>query len=299
MDARVIVVGYDGSQSSVHALDWALDAARRRGLSVRIVHAAHPYVEPYPAWGGYAGPSPQALMTAAEHTLARGLSYASKRAPLLPVETRLVTSGVTAALMAEPDTTELIVVGSRGLEGLGELLMGSTGIQLAMHAPCPVVVVRPHDTDAEPGPDAGRVVVGVDGSTLSEDALAFAFDEAAARGCGLTAIHAWRIPYYEVPGHGAPIPASVIDTEFRGDELRSLSDALATWREKHPLVEVRNIVVHADAASALVAASSGAELLVVGSRGRGGFRSLLLGSVSHAVLHHAHCPVAIVRPTKT
>jgi nucleotide-binding universal stress UspA family protein len=294
---KPIVVGYDGSDGSEQALTWALQTARHHATSVRIVHAMHEYVDPWPAFGGYALPSPDELLTAADRTVANGLATAKRVAPDVEVTGRVVTGSGASALISEPGEAEMLVVGSRGLDGFSELLFGSTGLALAMQAHCPVVVLRPGHSGVEPGPDAGRVVVGVDGSDLSSEALGFAFEEASLRGCGLTAVHAWQTPYFDAPGKGAPIPGRVLATEFRGEELKVLADALSIWQQKFPAVHVHQVVVHAQPAGALVAASAGAELLVVGSRGRGGFRSLLLGSVSHAVLHHAHCPVAIVRPT--
>jgi nucleotide-binding universal stress UspA family protein len=296
---KPIVLGFDGSEGSELALDWALGAARGRGTSVRIVQAWRSFVEPWPAFGGYADPDPSLLITAAEETLAAALATAHRTAPQIPVETHLVNGGAAAALIEESSQAEIVVVGSRGLGGFGELMLGSTAVEVAAHAHCPVVVIRPDTSDVAPGAEAGRVVVGVDGSVLSIDALAFAFGEAFLRARGLTAVHAWHRPSYDAPGKGAPIAASVGDTVFRGPELQALRDALATWREKLPAVDVREAVRDANPAAALIAASAGAELLVVGSRGRGGFASLVLGSVSHAVLHHAHCPVAVVRPIGT
>ena len=298
MNAKPIVVGYDGSSSSRHALEWALGAARGRHSSVCITHAVRPYVDPWPAFGGYAMPNPAELMTTAERTVASGLAKAHKLAPDVEVTSRIASGNQTQVLMEDTGGTEMIVVGSRGLSGFGELLVGSTGVTLAAHATCPVVIVRTNEpTDVEPGPDASRIVVGVDGSPLSEDALLFALEQASVTGHGVTAIHAWQAPFYEVPGKGAPVPEGVIDAEFRAGEISALTESLAPIWAKFPAVDVRQVVVHADPAAALVAASAGADLVVVGSRGRGGFGNLLLGSVSHAVLHHAHSPVAVVRPT--
>jgi nucleotide-binding universal stress UspA family protein len=188
----------------------------------------------------------------------------------------------------------MVVVGSRGLAGFTELLVGSTVVQLVSHAPCPVVVVRslPYLT---PGDEAGRVIVGVDGSPSSDETLAFAFEEASLRGQGLTAVHAWHVPFMEVPSRG-----DVYDVELAaGVEAESRSHvagALAPWRDKYPDVDVRQLVVHGDPVQTIVEASTGAALTVVGSRGRGGFRNLLLGSVSHGVVHHARSAVAVVRP---
>jgi nucleotide-binding universal stress UspA family protein len=299
VSGKPIVVGYDGSDGGEAALEWALGAAPGRGTSVRIVQAWRTFIEPWPAFGGYADPDPALLITAAEQTLAAALAGALRRAPQVPVDTKLVNGGAAAALIAESSQAEIIVVGSRGLGGFGELLLGSTAVELAAHAHCPVVVIRPETSEVAPGPQAGRVIVGVDGSAPSFDALAFAFTEASLRDLGLTAIHAWHSPYSHTRGEGAAPAGSVVDTIFQGPELGSLRDALATWRHKFPTVDVREAVIQDNPAAALVTASAGAELLVVGSRGRGGFASLLLGSVSHAVLHHAHCPVAVVRPTDT
>lgn len=298
MTAKPIVVGYDGSSSSQHALEWALDTARGRHTSVCITHAIRPYVDPWPAFGGYAMPNPAELTTTAERTVASGLAKAHKLAPDVEVTSRIASGNESQILMGDTGDTEMIVVGSRGLSGFGELLLGSTGVTLAAHATCPVVIVRTNEPiDAEPGPQAGRIIVGVDGSALSEDAVVFALEQAAVTGHGVTAVHAWQAPFYEVPGKGGPIPDGVIDAEFRAGEVAALTESLAPIWAKFPAVDVRQVVVHRDPAAALVAASAGADLVVVGSRGRGGFGNLLLGSVSHAVLHHAHSPVAVVRPT--
>lgn len=296
MSGKPIVVGYDGSDTSRRALDWALEAAGRRDLPVVVVHAFTLPMPPVPVAPGYAGPNESALRHGAEAVVAEAAEHAARFAPDVPLSTRLVTAPAALALLDGIEDAEMVVVGSRGLDGFSELLVGSTGIQLATHAPCPTVVIRPQHRHVEPGPEAGRVVVGVDGSPLSEAALAFGFEEASLRGIGLSAIHAWDTPVAEPVGHGAPLLVDDILTIGTEEEAALLAESLAGWREKYLDVDVRQLVVHQKAAKALVGASAGAELLVVGSRGRGGFRSLLLGSVSHAVLHHSHSPVAVVRP---
>lgn len=190
----------------------------------------------------------------------------------------------------------MLVVGSRGLGGLTRLLLGSTGIQVATHSLRPVVVVRPPDAAGSAGPEAGRVVVGVDSSRSSEAAVAFAFEQAARHGLGLTALLALDMPYLDVPGRVDSIPETVLAAEHEAARTW-LGESLAGWRENYPDIDVRARTQPGQAARVLLDASSGAHLLVVGSRGRGGFGSLLLGSVSHAVLHHAHRPVAVVHPT--
>lgn len=156
------------------------------------------------------------------------------------------------------------------------MLLGSTAVSLASHGQCPVMVVR------EEAADAGPIVLGVDGSPVGEKAVDFAFAEAALRGAEMVAVHA-LLPDY------APLGTSPESAE------RLLAQALAGRREKYPDVTVRLEVVGGETREVLITASRTAQLLVVGARGRGGFAGLLLGSVSQALLHHAHCPVTVVR----
>ena len=172
----------------------------------------------------------------------------------------------------------MIVVGSRGLGGFSGLLLGSVGVQLAAHAGCPVVVVR-RDGRAD-GPEAGRVVVGVDGSHDADRAMRFAFEQASFRGVGLTAVHTYIWP--DSTGPGDMLPLVYDEDDLRDDERRLLAESVAGWTDKFPDVDVRRSVVRGTAAGVLTHLSHGAELLVVGSRGRGGFTGLLLGSVSQA-----------------
>jgi nucleotide-binding universal stress UspA family protein len=152
------------------------------------------------------------------------------------------------------------------------------------------VVVRGTSVARADVPDDRPVVVGVDGSPTSEVALAFAYDEADRRGVALVAVHTWLDDMLE------PTLAAMIDWDaIETDERALLAERLAGWSEKHPDVEVRRLVTRDRPARVLVEESVGAQLVVVGSRGRGGVTGLLLGSVAHALLHHAHCPVAVAR----
>ena len=183
-----------------------------------------------------------------------------------------------------------VVVGSRGRGGSTGLVLGSTSTAVAMHASCPVVVVhRGRDLDR-----GGPVVVGVDGSQLSEAAVAWAFDAAAQRGTGLTAVHAW-LPPWGLADQWAVVGAGEWEALARS-AAATLSESLVGWSDEHPGVVVEERVVQAHPGTALADASRGAQLVVVGCRGRGGFAGLVLGSVSRAVLHHAGCPVAVVHP---
>jgi nucleotide-binding universal stress UspA family protein len=188
-------------------------------------------------------------------------------------------------LVAESRQAQLVVVGDRGLGGFTGLLLGSVAVGLAAHAASPVAVVR----GAAPSPD-GQVVVGVDGSPTSEAALAAAYEAAAARRVRLVAVHTWWD--FLIDTTLAPL----LDWEaIEGDEHVLLAERLAGWAEKYPDVEVRRVVARDKPAHSLLQQATGAQLVVVGSRGRGGFAGLLLGSVSHSLLHHAPCPVLVVR----
>jgi nucleotide-binding universal stress UspA family protein len=269
-----VVVGVDGSPEGVRALDWAARDAALRRRALRIVHA---YVWPM-MYAPVAAPVPAPSEHVIQEISAEVLDAAAERARTvahgvevgLEVETVMPVLPPAAALIAAAEPASVVVVGNRGRGGFAGMLLGSVGVALAAHAPCPAVIVRHAERPA--GPDAGRVVVGIDGSPESERALEFGFEEASLRGAGLTALHA-----------------------YDRDEQRGLVELTSRWAEKHPEVDVRYHGVHAGPAEALADRSAAAELLVVGSRGRGGFAGLLLGSVSQAAIHHAACPVAIVK----
>ena len=293
---KPVVVGYDGTHTSREALVWALTSAEQRGLDVTVVHVLTVPTAVAPGYGMTAVSDPADFRPFADGLLREAVELAAQVAPGREVTTRLVTGYPASGLLSTLEEADRVVLGSRGLGTFSELLLGSVSLELASRAPCPVVVIRPRAETLPPSPDAGRVVVGVDGSEASAYALGLAFEEASLRGVGLTVLHAWSQPYFELPGKGGPVPESVLVDTFEGEELRWLSEELAGWQEKYPDVDVRRAVRHGGAVGVIAAASAGAELVVVGSRGRGGFRTLLLGSISHGVLHHAHCPVMVVRP---
>ncbi|MGX7826250.1 universal stress protein [Actinokineospora sp. 24-640] len=205
-----------------------------------------------------------------------------KTAPAIEVTSELPEGTPVPLLLRASRSAALVVLGSRGLGGFSGLLVGSSAVQVAAHACVPVVVVH----GGGPGERTARgdVVVGVDGSAHSADAIAFAFGEARRLGTGLLAVSVAPVglPAGELPADDART-------------ARALAEAMAGWAEKYPEVPVRRDVVVGHPARTLTDLAAGAAMLVVGSRGAGGFRGLLLGSVSQAVLHHATCPVAIVR----
>lgn len=282
-----IVVGVDGSNESLAAVRLAVAEAAWRRRPVRLVHA---FV--WPLLGVPLGPAPGAptgggLRADADRLVAEAADHASKVDPDVPITAEVVPGAPAPVLLHEAKAAELLVIGDRGLGGFTGLLVGSVAVQLVAHAACPVLVAR-----GEPRP-GGAVVVGVDGSTTSTAAVDFAMAAAERRGTGVLAVHAWTHPVAAGPGDLLPpVYDPVTVTE---EALRVLAEALAGRAERYPDVPVRREVVHRRPAGALVDRSDGAAMLVVGARGRGGFAGLLLGSVSQAALHHARCPVAVVR----
>jgi nucleotide-binding universal stress UspA family protein len=243
---------------------------------------------------GYAAPYTH-VEDAGGAVLAGAADLGREVAPDVPCTQQLATGPASAVLVEASYDASSVVVGSRGLDRLSEFIVGSTSFAVATHAPVPVVVVRPPSA-GDPGEQAGRVVVGVDGSDSAAEALGFAFEEAELRHVGLTAVRAWHWPFYE---ERLPLDSPACnEAEHAVDETEraALGESVGPWKERHPDVDVRERIFHARPVDALAFAGQGSELLVVGSRGRGGFRSLLLGSTSHGLLHHASGPVAVVRP---
>jgi nucleotide-binding universal stress UspA family protein len=217
------------------------------------------------------------------------LERATRAVPGLTVLQRVVVGRPTRVLLEQAGTAELLVVGSRGLGAFTGLLIGSVSEQVAEHAGCPVVVVRGESSN--PGLP---VLVGVDGSTANQPAVEFAFAVADRRRLGLVAIGAappgWIAPPIGYPTMPVPDPA---------EQLREVREALEMavrpWADKYPQVDLRLWPVIGRPATELIHASEYGSLLVIGSRGHGGLAGLLLGSVSRHALHHAECPLAVVR----
>jgi nucleotide-binding universal stress UspA family protein len=285
---KPIVVGVDGSESAVHAVCWAADEARRSGAPLRLVHSHEIPVGYLPGFVDW--PALHEAVAAQGRTwLGRAREVAEDAAPEVAVHVVDVAGGAVPALVTESVDARLLVLGTRGLGGFGGLLIGSTAIEVAARAHCPVVVVRGIDT----GTPSGSVVVGVDGTPVGEAAITFAFAEASARETGLVAVHTWTDLLLETAfaGGAADLDFSVLAQQ--AEEV--LGERLAGWQEKYPDVPVTRHVSREHASRALLRHAESAQLVVVGSRGRGGFRGLLLGSTSQHLLHHAPCPVAVVR----
>ncbi|HEX7745203.1 MAG TPA: universal stress protein [Micromonosporaceae bacterium] len=288
-----VVVGVDGSPPSEMAAQYAADAAVRRSAPLMLVHGyLHPFRYGVP-FDPYAvrlpPPSDEAVQMLDE--LAAELRTTH---PDLTVATRQAPGGPAAALIDASQHAQLLVVGSRGHGGFSGLLLGSVSAQVTAHAHCPVLVVRPPEPPGSAAkPDAGPVVVGVDGSAASALAAAFAADEAVRRDTKLIAIHIWSLDA------STPPRSTYEETEATAGAAAEalLAGAAAEAQRNHPELNIERQLVHAlDPTQRLLDASRNAGLLVVGSRGRGGFSGLLLGSTSQALAHHAHCPVVIAHP---
>lgn len=283
---RAVVAGVDGSNSAVRAVRWAAREAARRRAPLRLVAAvaAAPAMAQF-AYAG-AGPDPrEVLLRQARTHLAHAAQATVDAAPGTEPTQELLDGFPIPRLVEESRSAQLVALGDRGLGGLTGLLLGSVAFALAAQGACPVVVVRGR-TEATEGP----VVVGVDGSPVSEAALAFAFEAAATRGAPLLAVHVW----WDLLLDPRTLPS--LDWDAIAERERAeLAERLAGWGEKYPDVAVQRLVTRDHPAQVLAEQSERAQLLVVGSRGRGALSGLLLGSVSHAVLHRAACPVAVVR----
>ncbi|MCC5578328.1 universal stress protein [Microtetraspora sp. AC03309] len=264
---RPVVAGYDGSACSETALRLAVREAQLRYAPLVVTHAWQ--------WPFAVPPSdPSVIETvrhSAEFVIGKGVTLASTLAPRLEVRSRLENGSPASVLLTEAAAEELIVLGTRGMGGFERLKVGSTAVQVAGHAPCPVILV------SGPSSASGRIVVGVEDSPRNGKALAFALEEATLRRSGLLAVHAWR------DGDESPREAAA-----------RFQRIVAPWCEKYPQVEVSTSFAERPAEEALLAASEGAALLVVGNRAHREPAGVSLGLVTQAVLHDALCPVAVV-----
>jgi nucleotide-binding universal stress UspA family protein len=287
---RPVVVGMDGSDTGRVAVEYAAALAVRRDLPLHLVHAFEPTQYEVRPTIGWRPDASGVMRSAAQRLIDQTVEVLGLAYPNLPVTARLEAGSAEVALIEESRRASTLVVGARGTGGFAALVVGSTTLHVASHAHCPVIAV-PTPSDCEP-PRHG-VVVGVDGSALSDDAIAFAFEVAEETKQPLLAVHAWSDPTRT--GVGSMMPLVYDPLVVSQEEQLVLAESMAGWADKHPDVVVTNRVVHAHPVQALAAESATAQLLVVGSHGRGDLRSLLLGSVGHGLLHHATAPVAIVR----
>jgi len=271
--AHGILAGYDGSPGSEQALDWALWEAQARAIPLTVCHAWPPVPGGDRTASGLAGRT-------GEHVLAEGLQRARAAAPSAEVRS-LVEQGTAAHVLCEHSHDAfMVVVGSRGRGGLAGLLLGSVSLQVASYAAVPVTVVRGRWRPV-PGHAPGVIVAGADGSPASQAALEFAFEEAALRDVPLLAVCALA--------DSAEVLGAAHDYEAQ------FTEAVSRCERDFPHVTTRRMVMPGGPRAALFTAAAESQLLVVGARGHGRLRDMRLGSVASAVLHHATCPVAVVR----
>lgn len=282
MNDPVVVVGVDGTGHSLKALLWAARRASLHGAPLRIVHVLPAYEADFPffAPGRYEWAEEAGRRIMDEATSLVGQAY-----PDVDLATEMPHGTPAKALLAESEQAHAVVIGAKG-EDVGNLLLGSTTLQVVGHAACPVVVVNQVTTGHR------LVVAGTDCSPDSTAALAFAFGAADLSGSKLQVVSAVGLPQGWPRHLPRPLPEDDEDVDRRRDEVEQ---QIAPMREQHPDVEVELDVHHVNAWPALASASHRADLLVVGSRGRGGFHGLAVGSTTHRLLHVAGCPVAVVR----
>ncbi|THA81713.1 universal stress protein [Streptomyces sp. A0592] len=291
---RTLVVGVDGSAESRAAADWAAREAERRNLHVHVVHAWRWQPLAVPVVQDRAVEARAVEARRAREVLEETEAELTRRHPRLGLTAEVVPDVPVPALLRAAKEAEMLVLGSRGYGALAGFLLGSYGQQLIAAAECPVVSVRAGRCRPVSAADGGEVVVGQQGGVEeSAGVLRFAFEEAAARRAALRVVRAWSLP----PVHGRS-PGSLWIADRIGGlqpyEKGALEQALQPWRSRYPEVEVVAHVVQGSAGHALLSATSDAGLLVVGRRVRDAVLGSRIGSVAHAVLHHAACPVAVV-----
>jgi nucleotide-binding universal stress UspA family protein len=274
-----VLLGYDGSAGSDRALSWAAREAKARGTVLTVCLAWNEWydagrVPAEPPGDGVADHARRA----AEHVAAGGLRAAQDLLGGQNVRLLVVYGSPAAVLRDHAAAADMVVVGSRGRGGMSGLLVGSVGWQVAAHAPGRVIVVRGHWRHGGYAP--GPVVLGADSSACSRAAAAFAFEEAELRHAPLLAVCAL-----------ADTPGSLGGA---GRLQEGFEQMVSRFEKEHPEVTVLRQVSPGSPRDALLAASHRAQMLVVGARGLGGVRGMMLGSVSHALLSHAPCPVAVV-----
>ncbi|BDD69519.1 universal stress protein [Streptomyces anthocyanicus] len=288
MMALPLVVGVDGSDGSLLAIDWAVDEAQRRGLPLRLVYASlwERYEGALPAMGRER-PSEQVM---AENIVGTAAERVRRYDPGLTVDTDTVPAEAVSALLAEGRHATAVVTGSRGRGELKGALLGSVSLAVASRADCPVVVVRGEKSALSGSHE--RVLLGAGDPDTSGAAVRFAFREADVRGCELDVVRAWRCPAYENTDEGAPSDDSEDQPERRASAL--IDTLVAEAAAEHPSVRLRKTTIEGPARKVLVHRTAAADLVVVGARHRSGHFGLQLGRVTHTLLQHAACPVAVV-----
>ena len=290
----IVVVAVDGSPASHNAVRWAANTANKRGIPLRL---ASSYTMPQFLYAEGMVPPQELFDDLQSETMEKideARAIAHEVAPEIKIGHTIAEGSPIDMLLDMAHDVTMIVMGSRGLGGLSGMVMGSVSAAVVSHASCPVVVVR-EDNELDEARKYGPVVVGVDGSDVSARATEIAFAEADARGAELVAVHTWMDMQVQASLAGLSAAQQQWEVVER-EQIDMLTERLAPMVEKYPNVEVRKVITRDRPVRALVDSSEGAQLLVVGSHGRGGFKGMLLGSTSRALLQSAPCPLMVVRP---
>lgn len=282
-----LVVGVDGSDASLLAVDWAVEEAARHDVPLRLVYASR--WERYEAGVPLDGTQRPSERVLAEHIVASAAERAAQRGPEVKVTTDILADDPVRALLRAGDEAYALVTGERGRGELAGLLLGSVGLAVAAKAHCPVIVVRGDRIGLAGGHE--RILLGAGELATAGEAVRFAFREAEVRASTLDVVRTWRCPAHEIADR-----ASLAEVARRQEEKASalLDTLLGEAMVDHPKVRVRSVTAEGPAHRILVHRTAAADLVVVGARRRQGHIGLQLGRVAHTLLHHAACPVAIV-----
>lgn len=278
-----VVVGIDGSSVSLGALRWAARAAARYGIPLNLVYAVGAPIDFGPGLGVVAFDN-QAMRADGEAVCASAEKLAREVAGELEISTVVVDPAPAPTLIERSRDARMVVVGTHGYGALGRGLLGSVSTALARHAHCPVAVIPETYAEHEEERSGLPVVVGVDGSARGAEAVGIAFEEACRRGVALVAVTTWSEFFRYVSRSEMQEQARAIQAE-----------SLAGYAERYPDVPVTHVVVEERPARRLLREADGAQLVVVGSHGRGGFGGMTLGSTGQAVLHGLSVPLIIAR----
>jgi nucleotide-binding universal stress UspA family protein len=291
MAGEPVVVGVDGSEDSLRAVEWAAQEAGRYASPLRIVSAPAP-IPRIRAYHAREETVAAALRGIAARALGAAITRAQEVAPGVPIETELLSGPPALAVAHTGSDASLLVVGARGAGGFAAMVLGSVSRYVAAWAQCPVVVAREVSMAVH-----REIAVGIRDPQDTTGTLAFAFEEAALRGADLIAVHAWfwfPSPLH-LPGPGGPAMLPRNDPErIAAEAAKTLAATLHGWREKYPDVQVRQDIIHGHPARVLASYSARADLVVLGRHSRPGGNGPGIGSIQHAVLDHAHGPVAVV-----
>ncbi|MEE2033962.1 universal stress protein [Rhodococcus chondri] len=286
-----IVAGVDGSETAAAAARWAGALAARFDAPLHLVHSL-------PSEGIFYSEAAvliqsqmvEQLKEDGEKLLASVSELVRADNPNLVVKSFIGPGPAATSLLEAAEEARIVVMGATGAGAIENFLLGSTVTRVSNHAPCPVVVWRGDTTN--PLPDTRPIVVGIDGSELSKAAVHYAFDLASTLGAPLKAVHSW----IGDAALGVGATAALVDWDaVATSETAVMSESLAGWHDKYPDVEVQRVIDRGPAAKVLLEHIEGAQLVVVGSHGRGQFRAALLGSTSQNLLHKSPCPVLVAR----